>query len=62
MLKESQMQKNGGYYWHCHKCNKNYVALNEDRARRNAHKHIKQKGHTGVAFWSFGLLEACPYN
>lgn len=62
MPKEEQMKKNGGYYWHCHICNKNYVAVNKDSARKNAYKHIANMNHTGTAIWDYGLIEECRYN
>lgn len=60
MTKEAQMQKNGGYYWHCHKCYKDYWALSKSSAAKNASKHIKNMGHTGTGFWDYGQLKYCP--
>ena len=67
MTKEVQMQKNGGYYWHCHKCKvknsngqltNNRFALTKNAAQKAGTKHASN--HTGVAFWSLGLIEDCP--
>ena len=63
MLKEEQMQKNGGdYVWHCHICECDfYGARNKEKARKAAYAHAKlHKGERG--FWDYGYLAGCKYN
>ncbi|MDD6071238.1 MAG: hypothetical protein PUC12_10565 [Clostridiales bacterium] len=57
MSKEEQMQKNGGYIWHCHFCGEFY-ARNKEAARKAAYKHAsKHPGQRG--FWDYGTLDSC---
>lgn len=60
MTKEAQMQVNGGLtYAHCHKCSINLSAATRNAVAKKMVSHIKSKGHTGVAYWDYGLLKYC---
>lgn len=59
MTKEEQMEKNGGYTWHCHVCNKNFNALNKNSAWKAAGKHVNKKHKGATAIWDYGMIEGC---
>mgnify|MGYP004579289393 CR=1 FL=1 len=59
MTKEEQMEKNGGYTWHCHACNRNFKAINKNYAGKDAREHVNNLHKGATAIWDYGMIEGC---